>query len=69
MENHSPWPSLDYLTRTAVGGHNMAAYLVAIFLYRHNGDAGDDNTTRRYIRWVEGEEESQVVVADQRVGG
>jgi hypothetical protein len=28
----------------------MAAYLVAIFLYRHNGGASDDNTTRQYIR-------------------
>jgi hypothetical protein len=38
----------------------MAAYLVTIFLYRHNGDAGDDNTARWYMRWVEGEEESWV---------
>jgi hypothetical protein len=38
----------------------MAAYLVAIFLYRHNDDADDDNTARRYMRWVEGEEESWV---------
>ena len=48
----------------------MVAYLVAIFLYRHNGDAGDDNTARRYIRQVESEEESwAMVVTDQRVGG
>ena len=62
-ENHSPRPCLDYLTRATNGGHNVAAYLVAIFLYRHNGDAGDDNTMRRYIRRVEGEEESLAVVA------
>jgi hypothetical protein len=37
----------------------MAAYLVTIFLYRHNGGANDDNTMRQYIRWVEDEEESQ----------
>ena len=55
-ENHSPRPCLDYLTRTANGEQNVAAYLVAIFLYRHNGGAGDDNTARRYIRQVEGEE-------------
>ena len=69
-KNHSPRPCLDYLTRAANGGHNMVAYLVTIFLYRHNGDARDDNNTgRRYIRWVEGEEESWAVAADQQVGG
>ena len=35
------------------------AYLVTILLYWHNGDAHDDNTMRRYMRWVEGEEESR----------
>ena len=69
MENHSPLPCLDYLTRAADGGHNMAAYLVAIFLYRHNGNVGDDDTVRRYIRQVEGEEKSWAMVVDQRVGG
>ena len=58
MENHSPRPCLDYLTRAVDGGHNVVAYLVAIFLYRHNGDASDDDTMRWYIRQVEGEEES-----------
>jgi hypothetical protein len=58
IENHSPRPCLDYLIRAADGGHNVVAYLVAIFLDRHNGDAGDDNTVRRYIRRVKGEEES-----------
>ena len=58
MENHSPPPCLDYLTRAANGGHNVVAYFVAIFLYWHSGGASDDNTTRRYIRRVEGEEES-----------
>ena len=57
-KNHSPRPCLDYLTRTANGGHNVSAYLVVIFFYRHNGSVGDDNTTRRYIRRVEGKEES-----------
>jgi hypothetical protein len=48
----------------------VAAYLVAIFLYRHNSDVGDDNTVRWYIRWVKGEEESRVAaVVDQLVGG
>jgi hypothetical protein len=63
MENHSPRPCLDYLTRAAEGGHNVVAYLVAIFLYRHNGDADDDTTARRYIRRVEGKEESRAMAA------
>jgi hypothetical protein len=37
-------------------GHNLAVYLVAILLYRHNGAASDDDTTRWYMRWVEVEE-------------
>jgi hypothetical protein len=42
---------------------------VAIFLYRHNGNACDNDTARRYIRWVEGEEESHVAaVAGGSVG-
>ena len=45
-ENHSPRPCLDYLTHAANGEHNVAAYLVTIFLYRYNGDAGEDNTMR-----------------------
>ena len=70
MEKHSPRPCLDDLTRAADGGHNLAAYLVALLLYRHNGDAGNDDTMRRYIRWVEGEEVSRAAAAvDQRVGG
>jgi hypothetical protein len=39
----------------------MVAYLVAIFLYWHNGDAGNDDTVRWYIRRVEGEEESWAI--------
>jgi hypothetical protein len=64
-ENHNPWPCLNYLTRVTDGGHNMAAYPVAIFLYRHNGNASDNDTMRRYIRRVEGKEESRVAA----VGG
>ena len=39
------------------------AYLVALLLYRHNDDAGDDDTMRRYIRWVKGEEVSWVATS------
>ena len=45
--------------------HNVVAYLVVIYLYRHKGDAGNDNTVRQYIRHVEGEEELWAVVVDQ----
>ena len=73
MEQHSPQPCLDDLAHAADGGHNLAAYLVALLLYTLNGDASDDETTRRYIRWVEGEEVSwgqwQAMAAGQRVGG
>ena len=62
-ENHNPWPCLDDLVHAADGRHNLAAYLVAIFLYRHNGDAGDNDTVRQYMRRVEGEEESWAAMA------
>jgi hypothetical protein len=51
MEKHSRWPCLDDLARAADGGHNLATYLVALLLYRQNGDANDnDDTVRWYIR-------------------
>ena len=65
MEKQSLRPCLDDLTRTANGGHNLAAYLVSLLLCRHNGGASDDDTMRRYMRRVEGEEESRAAV----VGG
>ena len=65
-ETHRPRPCLDDLTYAADGGHNLVAYLVAILLYRHNGDAHDDDTMRRYMRRVEGEEESWATV-DERM--
>ena len=69
-ETHRPQPCLDDLARAADGEHNLAAYLVAILLYRHNSGADDDDTMRRCMRWVEGKEESRVAAAaaDQRVG-
>ena len=65
MEKHSPRPCLDDLARATDGRHNLATYLVALLLYRHNGDASDDDTARRYIRRVEGEDVSRAAV----VGG
>jgi hypothetical protein len=44
MEKHSPGPCLDDLAYAADGRHNLAIYLVALLLYRHNGIAGDDDT-------------------------
>ena len=58
IEKHSPRPCLDNLVCATDGKHNLVAYLVILLHYRHNGNAGDDDTVRRYIRWVEGEEVS-----------
>jgi hypothetical protein len=63
MEKHSPRPCLDDLAHAADGEHNLEAYLVILLLYRHNGDADDDETARRYIRRVKGEEESRSALA------
>jgi hypothetical protein len=42
------------LLHAAEGGHDVAAYLYAILLYRDNGGAAADNTTKGYMRWVAG---------------
>jgi hypothetical protein len=42
------------LRHAAEGGHDAAAYLYAIFLYRDNGDAAADGTTKGYMRRVAG---------------
>jgi hypothetical protein len=36
------------------GGHDAAAYLYAILLYRDNGGAAVDNTAKGYVRRVAG---------------
>jgi len=69
MENHSHRPCLDDLACVTDGGHNLVPYLVALLLYRHNDTTDDDDTMRRYMRWVEGEEGSWAVAVDQRVCG
>ena len=48
-ETHRPPPCLDDITCATNGGHNLVAYLVAILLYRHNGNTCDDGTMRRYM--------------------
>jgi hypothetical protein len=42
------------LRRTTEGGHDAAAYLYAILLYRDNGGATDDDTAKGYMRRVVG---------------
>jgi hypothetical protein len=42
------------LWRAAKGGHNEAAYLYAILLYRDNGGDTADDTAKGYIRRVVG---------------
>jgi hypothetical protein len=43
------------LRRAAKGGHDAAAYLYAILLYRDNGGTTADDTTKRYMRRVVGD--------------
>ncbi|RLM66299.1 hypothetical protein C2845_PM16G00080 [Panicum miliaceum] len=50
-------------------GHNMAAYVAAIFLYRANYGAVSDDAARRYMRQVEGEEEAVAAAAAGRGDG
>jgi hypothetical protein len=42
------------LQRAAKGGHDAAAYLFAILLYRDNGGAATNDTAKRYMRRVAG---------------
>jgi hypothetical protein len=42
------------LRHAAEGGHDAAAYLYAILLYRDNGGAATDDNAKRYMRWVAG---------------
>jgi hypothetical protein len=42
----------DDLRRAAEGGHDAAAYLYAILLYRDNGSAAADDTAKGYMRRV-----------------
>jgi hypothetical protein len=42
------------LRRAIEGGHNAAAYLYAILLYKDNGGAAADDTAKGYLRGVAG---------------
>ena len=41
---------IDELTYAAKGGHNAAAYVAAVLLYRANSGIVDDEIARQYMR-------------------
>jgi hypothetical protein len=49
-EDYSFQSSIAKLEEAAQAGHNVAAYIATMVLYRDNGDCGDDDTARWYIR-------------------
>jgi hypothetical protein len=57
-ENYISRSTIATLEEAAQAGHNVVAYVAAMVLYMANGSVGDDDTARRYIRQVEGEEAS-----------
>ncbi|CAN6333261.1 unnamed protein product [Urochloa humidicola] len=46
----------EMLQWSADGGHNLAAYTLAVCLYRPNGDAGDNEKAKALLRKLEGED-------------
>jgi len=50
-------PCIVELARAAERGHNVAAYVATILLFRANTGADDNQAARRYMLQVEGEEE------------
>jgi hypothetical protein len=40
-------PCIVELTRATAEGHNVAAYMAAVLLYRANAGANDDDAARR----------------------
>ncbi|CAN6169957.1 unnamed protein product [Urochloa humidicola] len=57
---------LDNLESAAHKGHNLAAYMLALCLYRRNGGAVDDEKAKELIRKLEGEDRPGAAAA---VGG
>ena len=49
-----PW--LTMLERSAMAGHDVAAFVLSLVLHRSNNGAGNDNIARRWLRKVEGDE-------------
>jgi hypothetical protein len=56
------------LWHAAEGGHDVAAYLYAILLYRDNGGATADDTAKGYMRRVRGRRQYDVVEMAERRG-
>ena len=49
-----PW--LTMLERSAMAGHDVAAFVLSLVLHRSNSSAGNENIARRWLRKVEGDE-------------
>jgi len=49
-----PW--LNMLERSAVAGHDVAAFVLSLVLHRSNSGASNDNIARRLLRKVESDE-------------
>ncbi|CAN6308942.1 unnamed protein product [Urochloa humidicola] len=60
---------LDNLKSAADKGHNLAAYLLALCLYRRNGGAVDDEKAKELIRKLEGEDVPGAAVDEPSVCG
>ncbi|CAN6221662.1 unnamed protein product [Urochloa humidicola] len=54
---------IDNLKSATHKGHNLAAYMLAVCLYRRNGSAVDDEKAKELIRKLEGEDGPGAAVA------
>ena len=51
-------PRLNMLERSAMAGHDVAAFVLSLVLHRSNSGASNDNIVWRWLRKVEGDEVS-----------
>jgi hypothetical protein len=57
VEDHTTLMSwLDMLECFDAAGHDVAAFVLSLVLYRSNSDAVNDNIARQWLRKVEGDE-------------
>ncbi|CAO2038726.1 unnamed protein product [Urochloa humidicola] len=54
---------LDMLERATDEGHNLVVYMLAMCLFRRNGDTGDDEKVKELVRELQGEEGPGAVAA------
>ena len=47
---------LDMPKRSAMVGHDVAAFVLSLVIHRSNSSVGNDNIARRWLRKVEGDE-------------